>query len=760
MVITKSANMKKHLLYGLLFTWMMIGCQQEETSVTQHADTDGEVFTAVIEHDETRTYVEEGLMLRWTTGDQISLFDGNTLNRQYKFDGKTGDNSGTFSIVNAPYGSGNDLTANYAVYPYASGIKITERGVITASLPAEQHYAENSFGLGSNTMVAVTKDKDDTFLKFKNVCGYLKLQLYGDDVIVKSITLTGNDNETIAGTAIITPSYSDEPSVSMTEDATKVITLNCSEGVKIGTTAETSTPFWIVVPPTTFNQGFEVKITDINGNTFNKSTSKDISIERNIIKPMTAFAVEREKPAANEIWYTNGSTVDATDPNRSNEFGGAKIISNIYDSARGFWIITFDRKVTEIGWSAFENCSSLITVAIPDNVTSIKWAAFKNCNGLNDIIIPNGVTTIGYEAFKNCSSLTSLTIGKNVALIDADAFAYCGLRSVKIPDSVATIGDNAFYSCSSLTELIIGEGVNVIGGWAFERCSALSSVTIPDSVTEISNSAFAYCNNLVNVEIGNSVNSIGDLAFSYCSKLTEIKIPDSVISIGKYAFNECSNIENVSFGIRVSSIGESAFSECTRIQNITIPEHLEIIESNTFYKCTGLIRISIPTSVKTIRSAAFYGCANLTDVTIPDSVTEIGNSVFCGCTKLTNAIIPDGIKWIRDYTFARCSSLTEVTLGNNVIKIMGHAFESCVNLTSVIIPDSVTEIGAQAFYDCVNLETVYCKPVVPPVGGAYMFSYEDKDSYKPIACKIYVPNESVETYKQSDKWKDLNIVSE
>ena len=135
---------------------------------------------------------------------------------------------------------------------------ISQSGVITATLPAEQSYAENSFGQGDNAMVAVTKNTDDTFLKFKNVGGYLELWLYGEDVTVKSITLTGNNEEKLSGTATITSTYGSEPTISMANNATPTITLNCGEGVKIGTSAETATAFWLVVPPTTFESGFTI----------------------------------------------------------------------------------------------------------------------------------------------------------------------------------------------------------------------------------------------------------------------------------------------------------------------------------------------------------------------------------------------------------------------------------------------------------------------------------------------------------------------
>lgn len=284
--------MKKIL--SLLFPLAILtsGCEHEELPNKQVDSQDGRIFTASFEQNETRTYVENGNLLRWNAGDQISLFDGNTLNRQYQFDGENGDNSGTFSIVSNPFGTGNDLDCHYAVYPYASSVKITEGGVITATLPAVQSYAENSFGIGANTMVAVTKDVDDTFLKFKNVGGYLKLQLYGEDVTVKSIILNGSNNEKLAGKASITPLYGDEPTVTMSDEATQSITLNCGEGVKIGSTEDMATGFWIVVPPTTFDTGFTITITDINDKAFTKSTSNKIDIVRNVIKPMAAFEVE------------------------------------------------------------------------------------------------------------------------------------------------------------------------------------------------------------------------------------------------------------------------------------------------------------------------------------------------------------------------------------------------------------------------------------------------------------------------------------
>jgi len=291
--IGKFIIMKKFYYILSILALLVSGCSQEEMLKTSSASA--LKFTASFEQDESRTYVEEGNLLRWTEGDQISLFVGSTLNQQYQFAGKTGANSGYFNKIGTSFGTGNDLKCHYAVYPYASGTEISDNGILTVILPSEQSYADNSFGLGDNTMVAITRDIDDTYLRFKNVGGYLKLQLYGDNVTVKTIELKGNNNEKIAGKATVTSTYGGNPSVSMADDATETITLDCGEnGVKIGASAETATAFWVVLPPTAFEKGFTVTITDVNGGKFEKATSKQFVVERNVIKPMASIEVKPE----------------------------------------------------------------------------------------------------------------------------------------------------------------------------------------------------------------------------------------------------------------------------------------------------------------------------------------------------------------------------------------------------------------------------------------------------------------------------------
>ncbi len=259
--------------------------------------------------------------------------------------------------------------------------------------------------------------------------------------------------------------------------------------------------------------------------------------------------------------------------------------------------------VTGIGEGAFDFCTSLTSVIIPDGVTSIGERAFSSCTSLASVTIPNSVTSIGERAFSSCTSLTSVYI--------TDIAAWCNISfggdsanplyyaknlylngklvtNLVIPNSVSSIGNYAFSNCTSLTSVTIPDSVTSIGNSAFYKCTSLTSVTIPDSVTSIGSSAFYYCDGLTSITIGNSVTSIGYCTFFCCDGLTSITIPDSVTSIGNGAFFWCTNIISVIFGNSVTSIGNSAFLNCESLTSVTIPDSVTSIDQEAFSGCNAL----------------------------------------------------------------------------------------------------------------------------------------------------------------------------
>lgn len=315
-----------------------------------------------------------------------------------------------------------------------------------------------------------------------------------------------------------------------------------------------------------------------------------------------------------------------------------------------------------------------------------------------------GIDEIGEEAFKQCHDLISIVIPDNVLWIEDNAFNGCvSLLEIVIPDYVTWIGTNAFSNCSGLKDIIIGSNVSTIGSYAFMGCTSLENIIIPNCVRYLGASALKGCSELVNIVISDKIASIKNNTFSECSSLLDIVIPDSVTSIGSSAFQGCSS----------------------------------------------LTEIVIPDSVTSIESSAFRGCSSLTEIVIPDNVTSIGSSAFEDCTNLTSVIMGIGVIGIGNSAFSDCSSLSSVTIGRSVTSIGMLTFDRCSSLTEIVIPEGVIFIGSSAFSACGNLQKIYCTPTIPP-------TLESNSIFSGIYADavIYVPQESVDSYKSAVDWSN------
>ena len=604
--------MKKITILAAVVALLGSCAQNTEDTINPNSQAEGRTIYATFdnEEEETKTYVENYKYIRWHEGDEISFFDATTYNSQYAFAGKTGDAEGEFNAVEA--GEGTAIATTYGVYPYDANTTISTKGVISVALPAIQAYGVHSFGKGANTMVAVGESATDDKLFFKNACGYLVVKLYNENgATVKSVVLKGNKEEKIAGAATITATHTGVPSVTMADTATTAVTIDCGEGVEIGTTTETATEFWFVLPEITFESGITITVTDIENKEFEKTTSKPIVILRNNAQPMKAVGAEFKatKPANNEIWYT---ATEKITPSKTGVFG-ANIVSNEWNSTTGEGVITFDGNVTSVGDYAFSYCKNLKKIALPETISSIGSYAFQHCENLVGIHIPANVTSIKSYTFYYCSNMETVNIPNGVTSIASNAFCECSmLQNVTIPNSVKTIWDRAFYGCSGIETITIGSGVTSFGKEAFSGCSGELNIycNIPSKSSEYYREAPFYNNKFSRVIVGDEVGSIGENAFRSSGNLKDVIIGKSVTEIDYYAFYQCSSLESITIGENVQHIRGYAFKDCSKLASVyckpTTPPSLSS-GSPVFANNASTLKIYVPkNNVEAYKSATTW----------------------------------------------------------------------------------------------------------------------------------------------------------
>ena len=421
--------------------------------------------------------------------------------------------------------------------------------------------------------------------------------------------------------------------------------------------------------------------------------------------------------------------------------------------------------VKKISDRAFQNCTGITSVVIPDGVMIIGEFVFSGCTSLAEIVIPDSVTGIGEWAFSGCTSLAEITIPDSVTSIGGYAFSDCtSLTEIVIPDSVTSIGVCAFSGCTSLSKVDLPKNLTGIYSGVFSGCTSLTEITIPDSVTSIGGSAFSGCTSLAEITVspnnknyssvagvlfnkdvselivypkGNGrsaytvpdgVTSIGGSAFSGCTSLAEIVIPDSVTSIGDSAFSGCTSLAEIVIPDSVTSIGVFAFSGCTSLSKVDLPKTLTTIEAGTFRDCTSLKEIVIPDSVTEIRSkweyngcyGAFSNCTSLESITIGRGVESLGDEWIASCRRLENITVSpenktyssvDGVLFNKDKSelsaYPIGNKRSSYTIPDGVEKIGKKAFYGCRYIESLTIPVSVAEIEASALGNCYDIRAVY-----------------------------------------------------
>ena len=379
-----------------------------------------------------------------------------------------------------------------------------------------------------------------------------------------------------------------------------------------------------------------------------------------------------------------------------------------------------------------------------------------------DVVIPETVEfggqhyvvdSIGEWAFNACSGLMSVKLPEKLRVIGRLAFVDCyGLTSISFPASLKVIGDGAFQNCDGLTSLSFPEGMTQIGDGAFQRCGRLETLFFPSTMKSIDWGVFCEsheneygggectCDSIRRIEIKGIATWFNSNRFTERNHhvaapyadlyvngdlLTDIVLPDTMARIRPALFYGCKKLHSVVFPNNLKVIDDCAFENCTGIENLELPQGLDSIKSSAFSRCKGVKYVNLPQELKYIGMMAFGSCTELISVSFPNKLENIAYGAFESCKSLQSVVLSEGLK-----------------------SIESCAFQNCISLTSVKLPSTLRFIGDCAFNQC-NVGFEFASIVPPTIEGMNPLGDEDN--------LLYVPEEGIEAYRTawSDKVNDI-----
>lgn len=282
----------------------------------------------------------------------------------------------------------------------------------------------------------------------------------------------------------------------------------------------------------------------------------------------------------------------------------------------------------EVGEKAFKNCTALTDVVFTGGATIINEYAFSGCSSLRNVNFGNHntLTEIKYFAFENCTSLTSIQLPETIERLNG--FTGCaGLTRLNLPNKLKTIGLYAFKDCTGLTQISCPENLESIGQEAFKNCTQLDKITFNRKLESIGQKAFENCTGLTSLSIDGLLRTIGSYAFSNCNLLKTVELfNEDTLTIDNNAFSQCKGLEKVF----CRDLGKWCliFFSTANANPLFYTHHLRYPPSPSHAEGQLVQRVTVPDGIKKISSYAFRHLDDMTHVELPRSVEKIGNYAF------------------------------------------------------------------------------------------------------------------------------------
>lgn len=274
-----------------------------------------------------------------------------------------------------------------------------------------------------------------------------------------------------------------------------------------------------------------------------------------VIKKYTGSATTLQIPAqlgghtvtqiGDWAFFNNDVLTNITVPETVTSFGELS-----FSNCESLVEINFPENLSVIGQGAFSSSSALKAAVIPKNVATIPDSCFKDCSSLTGVTFKSdtALKVIKGSAFNGCTSLTSLNIPDSVQVIERYAFSNCKIiKSVKLPANLAKIQEATFFLDSNLKKVFIPATVTSIDQLAFATSSndekfdiyyagseeQWKSITIADANKRLSVAKFHYNSTLDDFGASPDAGDVtrGDVTITYA---TEIVFPGKKYSLSNF----------------------------------------------------------------------------------------------------------------------------------------------------------------------------------------------------------------------------------
>lgn len=146
--------------------------------------------------------------------------------------------------------------------------------------------------------------------------------------------------------------------------------------------------------------------------------------------------------------------------------------------------ITIPESVTTLCYGAFRG-SGIKEIEIPAGIEAIPNWTFMDCANLTKVVFHEGLTSIGSHAFENCTALEKVELPEG--LTQLDGFTGCtNLKEITLPGTLESISSGAFNDCTALKSLVIPSSVTSVK-FAFKGWTAEQTIYIEKSPSEVYN---------------------------------------------------------------------------------------------------------------------------------------------------------------------------------------------------------------------------------------------------------------------------------